>query len=71
VVIRRELARIADRCLIRSEFVGVSGQVCSVVYELTGPVPRHFTDYAEAERALRATASDPAWTEPESWEAIT
>lgn len=54
MVISRELARIADRALVQTQFVGVSGQVCSVVYEITGPVPQHFTDYAAADRALRA-----------------
>ncbi|MBA3049087.1 MAG: hypothetical protein KKE42_11330 [Alphaproteobacteria bacterium] len=67
MVIRRELARVGEHSLVETQFVGVSGQVCSVVYELTGPTPQHFTEYAEAERALRSTASV-AWSEPESWE---
>jgi hypothetical protein len=67
VVIKRELARRGGRALVRTEFVGVSGQVCSVVYELTGPVPQHFTGYAEAERALHAAEPDTAWSEPATW----
>jgi len=67
VVIKRELARVGMRALVQTEFVGVSGQVCSVVYELTGPVPQHFTDYAKAERALYSGASHAIWSEPASW----
>lgn len=67
MVIRQEVARVGARALVRSELVGVSGQVCSVVYEVTGPCPQHFTDYAEAERALHAATADAAWTEPTSW----
>lgn len=52
MVIKRELARNGDRALVQTQFIGVSGQVCSVVYELTGPAPEFFTDYALAERAL-------------------
>ncbi len=57
MVIKRELARIGDRALVQTQFIGVSGQVCSVVYELTGPTPEYFTDYALAQRALRLTSA--------------
>jgi len=67
MVIRRELARVGDRSLVQTQFVGVSGQVCSVVYELTGPTPQHFTEYAEAARALHDAGSAVAWSEPATW----
>lgn len=63
MVIKRELARVGDRALVQTQFIGVSGQVCSVVYELTGPEPEYFTDYALARRALQLTLGEPA-----SWE---
>ena len=55
MVIKRELDRVGDRVLVQTEFIGVSGQVCSVVYELTGPTPEYFTDVAEAQKALHET----------------
>ncbi|MDP1777038.1 MAG: hypothetical protein Q8K90_00300 [Brevundimonas sp.] len=58
MVIKRELARVGDRVLIQTQFIGVSGQVCSVVYELTGPTPEYFTDYLMAERALQLSSAD-------------
>lgn len=58
MVIKRELARNGDRALVQTQFIGVSGQVCSVVYELTGPAPEYFTDYALAEQALQSTGAD-------------
>ncbi|WP_439478408.1 hypothetical protein [Brevundimonas sp.] len=58
MVIKRELARVGDRVLIQTQFIGVSGQVCSVVYELTGPTPEYFTDYLLAERALQLSSAD-------------
>lgn len=67
MVIRRELARVGERAVVQTQFIGVSGQVCSVVYELTGPYPQHFTEYAEAERALQSPASVDAWSEPVTW----
>lgn len=67
MVIKRELARVGERALVQTQFIGVSGQVCSVVYELTGPDPQHFTEYAEAERALHIAGPVPAWSEPASW----
>lgn len=69
MVIKRELARAGDCVLMQTQFIGVSGQVCSTVYELTGPCPQHFTDYALAERALRMSGSTEVWSEPMSWEA--
>lgn len=62
MVIKRELDRVGDRVLVQTQFIGVSGQVCSVVYELTGPSPEYFTDLAVAQRALtdRAAESCPA-----------
>lgn len=69
MVIKRELARLGARALVQTQFVGVSGQVCSIVYEVTGPTTEHFTEYAEAERALHSTEPVAAWSEPESWEA--
>ena len=52
MVIKRELDRAGDRVLVETQFIGVSGQVCSTVYELTGPTPEHFTDFAVAQKAL-------------------
>lgn len=59
MVIKRELARVGDRVLVQTQFIGVSGQVCSVVYELTGPAPEYFTDYLLAQRALQLTRAEP------------
>lgn len=47
-MIRRELARDGDRSLIEVRFVGVSGQVCSTTWEITGPEPRVFTSREKA-----------------------
>jgi hypothetical protein len=58
MVIKRELDRVGDRVLVQTEFIGVSGQVCSVVYELTGPTPEYFTDVAVAQIALQETEAD-------------
>lgn len=55
MVITRELDRAGDRVLIQTQFIGVSGQVCSTVYELTGPTPEYFTDFIVARNALRST----------------
>ncbi len=55
MVIKQELDRVGDRVLVQTQFIGVSGQVCSVVYELTGPTPEYFTDIAVAQRALQST----------------
>ena len=55
MVIKRELDRAGDRVLVETQFIGVSGQVCSTVYELTGPTPEHFTDFAVAQKALIGT----------------
>jgi hypothetical protein len=68
MVIKRELARLGARALVQTQFIGISGQVCSIVYEVTGPTTEHFTEYAEAERALRSTEPVAAWREPQSWE---
>lgn len=58
MVIKRELDRAGDRVLVQTQFIGVSGQVCSVVYELTGPTPEYFTDYSAAQQALQAAGAD-------------
>jgi hypothetical protein len=55
MVIKRELARQGDRFLIEVQFVGVSGQVCSLRYELDGPEKLYFNSREEAEAALRAS----------------
>jgi hypothetical protein len=52
VVIRTQLQRAGEWALIKQQFIGVSGQVCSVTYELTGPAPAHFNDLAEATAAF-------------------
>jgi len=67
MVIKRELARVGERALVQTQFIGVSGQVCSTVYELTGPYPQHFTEYADAERALQSAEPVEAWGEPVTW----
>ena len=58
MVIKRELDRMGDRMLVETQFIGVSGQVCSVVYELTGAAPEYFTDYDLARRALQLTGAE-------------
>ncbi len=58
MVIKSELARVGDRALVQTQLIGVSGQVCSVVYELTGPAPEYFTDYLLARRALQTVRPD-------------
>lgn len=68
MVIKRELARLGARALVQTQFIGISGQVCSIVYEVTGPTTEHFTEYAEAERALRSAEPVAAWRKPQSWE---
>jgi hypothetical protein len=55
MVIKRELDRAGNRVLVETQFIGVSGQVCSIVYELTGPTPEYFTDLAVAHEALTGT----------------
>lgn len=60
MVIKQELDRVGDRVLVQTQFIGVSGQVCSVVYELTGPRPEYFTDIAVAQRALQSAGADQA-----------
>lgn len=52
MLIRRELARAGDSVLIEIQFVGVSGQVCSMSYEVDGPEKLSFATRAEAEAAL-------------------
>ena len=58
MVIKQELDRVGDRALVQTQFIGVSGQVCSVVYELTGPTPEYFTDFVVAQRALQSSVAD-------------
>ena len=52
MVIRTELERAGAWTLVKQQFVGVSGQVCSVTYELKGPQPAHFNDLDEARAAF-------------------
>lgn len=54
MVLKRELARNGERFLIEVQFVGVSGQVCSLNYVVDGPEKLHFAVRAEAEAALWA-----------------
>ena len=56
MVIRRELARSDEMLLIEIEFVGVSGQVCSLSYEIDGPNKLYFAQRAEAEAAFWAAS---------------
>ncbi len=60
MLIRREVARIGDIALTKVQFAGVSGQICSVTYELSGPEPMRFTDRGRAEEALRRAAAPDA-----------
>lgn len=60
VLIRREIARIGNVALTKVQFAGVSGQICSVTYELSGPEPMRFTDRGRAEEALRRAAGPDA-----------
>ena len=52
MMIRTEVERAGAWSLIKQQFVGVSGQVCSVTYELKGPRPAHFNDLEEARAAF-------------------
>jgi len=54
MLLKRELARMGDRLLIEVQFVGVSGQVCSLSYELDGPERLYFKERVEAEAAFLA-----------------
>jgi len=60
---RSEVARSGAVVLIKQQFVGVSGQVCSTTYELAGPRPGHYRDLAEAraafDGALEETIGEP------------
>lgn len=49
---RTELARSGDWTLVKQQLVGVSGQVCSTTYELTGPRPGHYSALADARAAF-------------------
>ena len=60
MVIKRELARRGDRMLREVQFVGVSGQVCSLSYEVDGPETLYFDTREEAEAALLAGFIDVA-----------
>jgi len=57
VVIRTELEKAGVWTLVKQQFEGVSGQVCSVTYELTGPRSAHFNDLSEARAAFRAAGT--------------
>lgn len=59
MVIRTELEKAGDWTLLKQQFVGVSGQVCSVTYELRGPRPAHFNNLNEARAAFREAGSVP------------
>lgn len=54
---RVQLARLGRWTLTRVEFVGVSGQVCSTRFELTGPETLTFFKLSEAETALQKRAA--------------
>ncbi len=53
MVIRTELEKAGAWTLIKQQFVGVNGQVCSITYELKGPRSAHFNDLNEARAAFR------------------
>ena len=55
MVLKRELARIGDRLLIEVQFVGISGQICSLNYEVHGPEKLYFAERADAEAAFEAS----------------
>ena len=59
MLIRREIGRVGERALVKIQFAGVSGQICSTTYELTGPNREGFTDRRQAEGALRRLAAAP------------
>lgn len=52
MIVRRELARWGDCALVQVQFVGVSGQICSTTWEITGPEPQVFTSRDRAEAAF-------------------
>lgn len=60
MVIRRELSRMGDRVLVEVQLVGISGQVCSLSYEVDGPEKLYFATRGEAEVALMADPIDAA-----------
>lgn len=45
---------MGDRVLVEVQLVGVSGQVCSLSYEVDGPEKLYFATRGEAEVALKA-----------------
>lgn len=61
---RTILERSGPAALIRRQFVGVSGQVCSTTYEIAGPHPGHFRNLVEAkaafDQASTVATGDPA-----------
>jgi hypothetical protein len=63
MIIKRELARSGDRALREVQFVGVSGQICSLSYEVDGPETLYFSTRAEANAALMVTR-DPSRHQP-------
>ena len=56
MVLKRELARSGDGRLFEVQFIGVSGQVCSLSYEVDGPEKLYFTERVEAEAAFLAAS---------------
>lgn len=63
---KRELARMGDRILTEVQFVGVSGQVYSVRYEVALSDKLYFARRVDAEAALKAVAADGAHRGPVS-----
>lgn len=54
---RTELSRSGDWTLVRQQLVGISGQVCSTTYEITGPRPGHYSALADARAAFERASS--------------
>lgn len=52
MLIKRELERRGDRSLAEVQFVGISGQVCSLSYEVDGREKQYFATREEARAAL-------------------
>ena len=64
--IRKELERRGNSSLVKTQVVGVNGQIESTTFEITGPRPHQFSDLATAETWFdrAATASELFSTEP-------
>lgn len=61
---RVEIRRSGSLVLLRQQFVGVSGQVCSTTYELAGPRPGHYRELSDAVAAFDQAAAETTESAP-------